>query len=113
MRRKNGQPRGYQRACVGTKDIVRAMQSHAGKWVSLTELTGMLSDKIAPDEAVRFFVLYSNRDKVGQIPLWMQIEAGKRQIVSRRAGTAWRSGKLARNPQSSGSEPLYMLVEDS
>lgn len=103
-------PRNYQKYPIKSADLLRELKARAGQWVSLTELTGLLSDKITPEAAVRLQLLSGLAGRAPQ-PMWMQIQAGKRRIVTRIAGQMARSGRIDRRPQNGTSEPEYRWTE--
>jgi hypothetical protein len=106
---------GYQKCKLTAEDVRRVLMCKPGQWLSLTEVTALLSDKIAPEEAVRFFLYYrdgshKSRTKT-DLPLWEQIERGKRHLVRQKLSSISRGGTIQRTARTKDSEQHYRIKD--
>ncbi|KKM62733.1 hypothetical protein LCGC14_1518670 [marine sediment metagenome] len=110
-------PANYQRATIKSVDILRAL--HGRGWTSLTQLTGLLACRIAPENAVRFWQYYSDHRKTQRaccrrrpLPsLAMQVSRGRRTVVLMRVRNLAVKGKVEHRRGSRYQEPFYRLIE--
>lgn len=107
---------GFQRCrSITTEDVCDVLMSAPGRWFSLSEVVALLSDKIAPEEAVRFFLYYrdgshKSRTKT-DLPLWEQIERGKRHLVRQKLVSISRGGTIQRTARTKDSEQHYRIKD--
>lgn len=105
---------GFQRCrSITAEDVRGVLMSVPGRWFSLSEVVAFLSDKIAPEEAVRFFDYYRNgRKRSGQpsnAPLLEKIERGKRHLLRQKLTGMHTAGYIERKARTKNSEALYRV----
>jgi hypothetical protein len=105
---------GFQRCrSITTEDVCDVLMSAPGRWFSLSEVVALLSDKIAPEEAARFFSYYRNgRNRSGQpsnLPLFEKIERGKRHLLRQKLTGMHTAGYIERKARTKNSEALYRV----
>lgn len=105
---------GFQRCrSITTEDVCDVLMSAPGRWFSLSEVVALLSDKIAPEEAARFYSYYRNgRRRSGQpsnAPLFEKIERGKRHLLRQKLTRMHHTGYIERKVKTKDSEALYRV----
>lgn len=88
-----------------------ALSERAGEWVTLTELTAMLSHCIPPEAAVRAFLSRASEEAARSTPLPEQVAIGKRTIVAKRSGAMKYHGLIEKCSQHRGIEPSFRLKD--
>ncbi len=106
-------PANYHRATINGRDICRVLEGRG--WTSLTQLTGLLADKIAPENGVRSWQYYDSSSqrprKSPPPPLLIQVARGKRAVVLRRSTSLARRGAIEHRRGTAYQEPYFRLTE--
>lgn len=104
---KKDKPQNYYRSGIVTNDFRLAMEGSG--WLTLTQLVGIMSDKIPPEAKARYAQLHNNgKIKTGR-PLSNIVAGGCRDIIrSKMQNLIWRK-KVERH--GSGNDAKYRWIE--
>jgi hypothetical protein len=97
----------YQRAAtIRVQDIYQAMRGKG--WLTLTQITAFVADKITPENGVRFATYYlGGAPRNGELPQY--IARGMRQVVARRLTYAKRKEQVEHRKRN--RESMFRLIE--
>lgn len=105
---RKDKPHNYYRTGIATNDFRLAMEGTG--WLTVTQLVGMMSDKIPPEAKSRYMELHNGRKPIDfSVPIEVRISAGCRDLIrTRLQNLIWRK-KVEKHGR--GKDATYRWIE--
>lgn len=108
-------PPNYYRSGLSADDVRRAMEGSG--WLSLTQVSAIVSDKISPEAKARYANMHATNGKVTAthhraLPLDVRIATGCRDLVRSKLTNLMAHGKVERDGKGKHCKYRWIETED-